>query len=1710
MSDELQAYAPVRENIAALGEAQTYGYVRENITVPNAAQVIPGGSTPVETDSAIGQPVTTVVGSHYTKTLRLLPTPTSRVGSHYLKTLRLQPTPYDRLSGAAIKVARFVRYPPLEEDTALAGTVISARSVRNLRVTSQTYSTATVAWDPPTGESPPSITFDGGDFPEGLTSVNGAPTIVNFADATAGTTKAIQCADLGDGTATSYSFSVNCPAAGALTFRYWNESEGNYDRGFIEVDGVQIVNATGIWGSWSEVSTQVSAGVHVIKVSFTKDGSQSQGFDNIRISKITIPGGGNSEYRIDGGTITVGTSPLVVTGLSGGQTRLVEVRPINGVGFASIVASAKTPSLYDAAVTADAPWAYYRLEDPVGTTFADDSGNGRSMPLSAVPAANLQAKLKPLLASGVRMDGQYGTLPTGLLGGDVTIEFWWKPTVLNTLNDILGIDGESRIIRFGDAGIAAGRLQAGLGNNGATSPTELVAVGVLHHIVLRYTASTGACAVFIDGIKVWTFNQNANGFTGTTARWLYGSYGERPARGYFSNLAFYKAPLSDERILAHYAAADINRLVVGGRPPVDNQHVPSGRVPNGVTYTDTYTTNPGTRVGIVANGQWEWDSATSSLQQNAEAGDSWVATLDDVPNGTHLDYSFDFTLLSDPNNRRHLGAWIQTGTVGQRDGYRVGHLDNTWRVDRWTDQGSPQVTSTTVNNVPINLNQTYRFRATRNYDTGAGEFYVDDVLVMTWSDLNADLPTGRPGFWVYAGKARIDNVRAVVGGRVYTEDFTTNPFLPVGRVKTLAGNPFGPDGSGRLGVTNQSQTASWAVYPDLPREAQADISVDLTLIKDSSGRRHAGFFLQGVDGDAVTGYRVVALDGGWTISRYSNGGPQGELANYQGDALGLNQAPRRIRFTYNATTGLAKFYIDGVQRASFTDPAYTGLRPGYFQYGGSPRFDNLLAVSSTVTPIVVAGGVAAQNDTAPTGVLGSRVPGGITTEGQSALPGTTTALGPPAAGYAAVVMADTPIAYYRLNESSMANPLVMKDSSGNGRHGTFTGTGTAGMPSLVSDSDTAALSVPSSGIGTVPYDAWMNPTLMTHEAWVKPNTVGAGTRVIGGRTSLDSFSNPNAYQMFAYQVGNKWGMSVRGTGNPGDAIESVGSAEVDKVQHIVATYDGTWGRLYVNGTLAASVAIATTLRGVNLPLAIGACGIPGYGFAGVVDEYAVYDQALSPERIAAHYNAGRGTPAATTVTGTTAVEGEVALAGTVAQRLSGGTTTELDTASTGTVTVGVAATIVPGGLTVEGEVCLSGLTTAGARLLGSTCAEVDIALAGGTRAGSTLTGGIGFETDAVPPATTNVAAPGTITILGGTAPEGEIALAATVRAGARIAASTATETDTAPTGTVRSAGAPVTLLGGLAIEGEVARAGAVVDALTTVIPLDVVTERESAQPIVPQLGTEQSVALPTVYEEYRTGYITQPIPAAALTITLFDSDLDSTPESVSATIGNGLPYETITFDLVGPATASVTRTAIATATLDDTGATIVDVALPGVPAGTYTLRVHGTSSTLAYAPIIVREDALSEDPEPDNEPVPPVVPVTVHWQLVDTTPGQERHYVFTHNPAKWTNPDKPLYLEHKPTTAPDGNLLAWQGADRSWTFEFSGTTLDQAEYQELQFWASLRRRFWLIDHRGQARYVTFAQFDTKARTVPNRPWVHDYTMRVVHFFRSATDSEEGT
>lgn len=225
----------------------------------------------------------------------------------------------------------------------------------------------------------------------------------------------------------------------------------------------------------------------------------------------------------------------------------------------------------------------------------------------------------------------------------------------------------------------------------------------------------------------------------------------------------------------------------------------------------------------------------------------------------------------------------------------------------------------------------------------------------------------------------------------------------------------------------------------------------------------------------------------------------------------------------------------------------------------------------------------------------------------------------PPANYDAVVLADSPAAYWKLNETA---GTTIVDSSGNSRNGTYSGGVTFNQQ--IGNLDGAVRLDGVSGHGTVPYGSWMDFTTgWTVECWVQPVGFGVGliTRAWGGTGQPIQYviallsNNMSTLSGFA---GGKY------TGSAWNSAYTTANGAIFSVFHVVATFDGATIVLYVNGFKVGSIAI-TGFTTATQPLYIGAgWSLESNKFLnGLISSCALYSTALSESRIIAHYKAGK-------------------------------------------------------------------------------------------------------------------------------------------------------------------------------------------------------------------------------------------------------------------------------------------------------------------------------------------------------------------------------------------------------------------------------------------------------------------------------------------------------
>jgi hypothetical protein len=227
--------------------------------------------------------------------------------------------------------------------------------------------------------------------------------------------------------------------------------------------------------------------------------------------------------------------------------------------------------------------------------------------------------------------------------------------------------------------------------------------------------------------------------------------------------------------------------------------------------------------------------------------------------------------------------------------------------------------------------------------------------------------------------------------------------------------------------------------------------------------------------------------------------------------------------------------------------------------------------------------------------------------------------GPVQADYASTILADSPIAYYRLDETT---GMIGHDSV-NTLNGLYLGGVTLGAPgALVGDSDTAVtfdgsnkghlLVLSTVGDADFSIEFWMNTTedsLIGAQAYQGTGLVWSDIAGVANDWIVGYLNNSAAFF----------------TGNPDDTISGTTLLNDGTWHHIVATRVlGGDKNLYVDGQVEANGVTNSNPLNTNAVIAIGGNTLDNRYFTGSMDEVAIYQSALTPAQVLAHYKAGKG------------------------------------------------------------------------------------------------------------------------------------------------------------------------------------------------------------------------------------------------------------------------------------------------------------------------------------------------------------------------------------------------------------------------------------------------------------------------------------------------------
>lgn len=216
--------------------------------------------------------------------------------------------------------------------------------------------------------------------------------------------------------------------------------------------------------------------------------------------------------------------------------------------------------------------------------------------------------------------------------------------------------------------------------------------------------------------------------------------------------------------------------------------------------------------------------------------------------------------------------------------------------------------------------------------------------------------------------------------------------------------------------------------------------------------------------------------------------------------------------------------------------------------------------------------------------------------------------------YTAEVLADSPVSYWLLTETSGTNAVDQQAANA----GTYTGGYTQNQtgPTPGDTTNKAVLLDGTSGyVSAADNNSFDLGDVFTLELWAKLSGGGGTERALISK-------GPNAYLIWIYS-NNKFRLTRQDIAHICESTSTI--TDTTAFHHLVATKNGATSKVYIDGVdVTDPVALGTsTMTNTTDALNIGRrVNSNNLWFPGTIAKPAVYATALSASRILAHYNAG--------------------------------------------------------------------------------------------------------------------------------------------------------------------------------------------------------------------------------------------------------------------------------------------------------------------------------------------------------------------------------------------------------------------------------------------------------------------------------------------------------
>jgi uncharacterized protein YceK len=218
--------------------------------------------------------------------------------------------------------------------------------------------------------------------------------------------------------------------------------------------------------------------------------------------------------------------------------------------------------------------------------------------------------------------------------------------------------------------------------------------------------------------------------------------------------------------------------------------------------------------------------------------------------------------------------------------------------------------------------------------------------------------------------------------------------------------------------------------------------------------------------------------------------------------------------------------------------------------------------------------------------------------------------------YSALVLADAPAAYWRMDETT---GTTMADGTKNGNSGHYDGIVMLGQPGpLAADGSTAVGFDGATGSVTVPSSTSLQMNWVTIELWINNRAHSDYGFYVVKNVAGGGGANSGWFELLNDHTSGR--LQFRVTGDLDPVLVSTATLDLNTWYYVVATYDGAIAKLYINGKLDSTLPAVVSPAQNGDPLYIGRRA-DGFFLNALLAEVAIYPTALSAERIAAHWQA---------------------------------------------------------------------------------------------------------------------------------------------------------------------------------------------------------------------------------------------------------------------------------------------------------------------------------------------------------------------------------------------------------------------------------------------------------------------------------------------------------